>query len=130
MAVDGCLLHSATFDCGIGDVFTVSLRFHARDGWIAHYASGESLDAFELEHLGDSVAVVAMRDPEWLCQRFDLVVLDVEIDKTGNSPLMARYKALSKTRIEIQTTYAWTNQPTTEREADSPWFAVDLAMTS
>ncbi len=129
MRVDGCWLHTTLIECDIGEVFTVALRLQPRNGWVASYASGEWLDAFELGSQNDGVAAVGMRDPEWLCQRFALVSLDAS-SPAGNQALRATYKSLSKTRIEIQTAHAWTNHPKTDQEANSPWFAVDLAMTS
>jgi hypothetical protein len=128
MRVDDCLLHSVSIDCKVGDEFFVQLAFEAGVGWIAERASGEGLDAFEFEHSWESIAALGMRDPEWICNRFRLVYLDASTGKAENSMLIARYKALSKTTVQLQAVCAWTSKPETEREADSPLFAVDLAM--
>lgn len=128
MRVDDCRLHSVSVACEFGDEFFVQFGFEARVGWIAERASGEDLDAFEFEHPEDGVAALGMRDPEWLCHRFGLVCLDASLARTTTNRLTARYKALSKTNVRLQAAFAWTNKPKTVREADSPLFAVDLAM--
>jgi len=128
LRVDGCSLHSISIDCQAGDVFSVVLCLALREGWTASYASGERLDAFEANGDGGRVAAVGMRDPEWLCTRFPLQVLEASKTANGASALTARFEVLRAARIDIQAAVAWTNHPATAPEADSPWFAVDLAM--
>ena len=129
MRIEECWLRSFVVECEFGDEFSAQLGFDAGDGWVAEYASGEGLDAFELRHSHVGVVAFGMRDPEWLCQRFTLVYLEASSGRIGNNLLTARYKALRRTSVQIQVACSWTNLPKIDSEWDSPSFAVDLAMT-
>lgn len=130
MRVDDCRLHAFSVSCDAGEIFKVTLRLDLRDGWKADFASGQWLDAFELYGPDRRVAAVATRDPEWFVGRFALEVIDASHPDLASTMTTATFRTLRATQLEIQAAVAWTNHPTTEREADSPWFAVDLAMTS
>lgn len=128
MRVDDFRLHTASMNCEVGGVLSVTLRLELKNGWRPEYASGESFDAFEVTTVDGHVVVVGMRDPEWLCSRFGLEIIDANKPDAEANLLIARYQVLKAGSVDIQAALAWTNQPTTDRERDSPWFAVDLAM--
>ena len=129
MRVDDSELHLASMNCEAGEVLSVTLSLELKDGWRSEYMSGESLDAFEVTAVDGHVAAIGMRDPEWLCIRFGLEIVDANKPDAEANLLHASYRVLNADPINIQAALAWTNQPTTDREKDSPWFAVDLAMT-
>jgi hypothetical protein len=128
MRVDDCHLHTASINCEAGEVLSVSLRLELKGGWRSEYASGESLDALQANAVDAHVAAVGMRDPEWLCSRFALKIIDANKPGPEATTLIARYQVLRAGPIDIQAALAWTIEPLTDRESDSPWFAVDLAM--
>lgn len=129
MRVDDCQLQTVSINVDAGAVLSVMLRLDLKDGWKANFASGESLDAFEITSAGEALAAVGMRDPEWLCRSLSLKLIDASNPRTEHNILVARYQVVSAGPLNIQAAWAWINKPTTDREKDSPWFAVDLAMT-
>lgn len=70
-----------------------------------------------------------MRDPEWLCDRYGLIWLDANSAVSRTHSVTATYRALNRAQVNVQVAYAWISHPKSDQEADSPWFAVDLAMS-
>lgn len=129
MRIDDCRLFAVSIACSAGETLTICLEVFPAEEWTAELATGEWLDGFELESR-DGTAALGMRDPEWLCDRFGLVSLEASSATARPHRCTATYKSLSRTQIDLQAACAWTHNPKTEQEALSPWFAVDLAMTS
>lgn len=129
MRVEDCRLYAFSLNCDVGQIVQVTLRLELLDGWTADFASGEFLDAFELENPAVGVAAIATRDPDWFHEQFGLEILQANNPSIEGNVSSARYRASRAIRFDIQAAVAWTNKPTTDQETISSWFAVDLAMT-
>jgi hypothetical protein len=96
MRVDDCRLQTISISSDAGEVLSVVFRLQLKDGWTADFASGESLDAFEITSVEGASAAVGMRDPEWLCRRLPLKIIDASDPRIErNNMLVARYQVLN-----------------------------------
>ncbi|MEC9343472.1 MAG: hypothetical protein VYD64_06470 [Pseudomonadota bacterium] len=128
MRVDRCQLDALMFQAEAKVGFTIILQAHPNAGWEADYESGESLDAIVYSDAFGSVGSIAMRDPDWMCRRYDLECVDASQHTTPAGELIATYRSRARVEITIQASCAWIQKSTTEQEANSPWFAVDKAL--
>lgn len=128
MRVDHCQLDSLMFQAEAKDGFTIILQAHPKAGWEADYESGEALDAIVYSDAFGSVGSIAMRDPDWMCDRYGLECIDASHRTVPAGELIATYRTKARVEIVIQATCAWIENPATEQEADSPSLAVDKAL--
>ena len=130
MHVENCTLLDFAFHCEPLQDVTLTFTMEPLDDWFGGFSSGEWLDAFAFEGPNMEHAAVGMRDPEWLCHAFSLELLDASHPKPSDLSCVASYRTRSAGLITVQLACA-RSKPTRFNGSDSsPWFAVDLAMTS
>lgn len=127
MRIDWCTVATVTLDCVAGARFAVGLTLQpaAEAGWEMDQETGEAFDGTSFCSSNGDVAFVAMRDPDWLANRFALRVVDAS---QGIAPLTVTYEAAEATSPIIQIAIAETMRPSNEQEALSPCFATDVAL--
>jgi hypothetical protein len=130
MRIDGCQIGTLTVELVAGELVSILLIAEPLADWVASVESGESLDAFVFTHSSGAVGAVAMRDADWLCQRYRLEQTEGVHSIADAKRFSATYRATAPTLINIQVAYAWLLKPETAQEALSPWFAVDNALFS
>jgi hypothetical protein len=127
MRVDFCVLDSVAVECVEGSRFTVLFEMLPAQtgGWEASPDPGEALEAIRFESRAGDVASIAMRDPEWMEQKYNLRLIGTD---NSDWSWAVTYQAKTSTRPRIEVAVAWIKKPLSDQEALSPWFAVDKAL--
>ena len=121
--VDGCLVSTLKCRLKAGRSAILSLTYRLLDGFTAGRATGEYLEAMEVEGHNLSAAF-AMRDAEWFSQLPSLTSHTLVSDSEFRTMLTARQDC----EFEVEFATAWTISPANEQEEIAPWYAVDLVM--
>jgi hypothetical protein len=129
MRVDDCWILEFGVDCGADQSLMLELEIDPTADWSGGFATGEWLDAVELESADGDCAAVGMRDPDWLSAQFDLEL--IKANHRDRPPLLfsATYRTRRAASMTIQLACAVSRSTKSDQEAVSPWFAVDLAMS-
>lgn len=131
MKVDECRLLDFAFNADAAQEFKVTFAVEPYSDWFGGFSSGEHLDAFAFEGPNREHAAVGMRDPEWMCWKANIDLVEASHPRSSEvSDLshVASYRMRRAELVRFQLAVARSSPNRFDGRDSSPWFAVDLAM--